>query len=74
MEMNVRLQVEHPVTEALTGIDLVKWQIRVASGIPLSFTQKDIDLSGSAIECRIKRPHSRQGGVYAHTRRPLCAL
>jgi acetyl-CoA carboxylase biotin carboxylase subunit len=45
--------VEHPVTEALTGIDLVKWQIRVASGIPLSFTQKDIDLSGSAIECRI---------------------
>lgn len=53
MEMNVRLQVEHPVTEALTGIDLVKWQIRVASGIPLSFTQKDIDLSGSAIECRI---------------------
>ncbi len=53
MEMNVRLQVEHPVTEALTGIDLVKWQIRISSGIPLSFTQKDIDLSGSAIECRI---------------------
>jgi acetyl-CoA carboxylase biotin carboxylase subunit len=53
MEMNVRLQVEHPVTEALTGIDLVKWQIRVSSGIPLSFKQSDIDLSGSAIECRI---------------------
>lgn len=53
MEMNVRLQVEHTVTEALTGIDLVKWQIRVSSGIPLSFKQEDIDLSGSAIECRI---------------------
>lgn len=53
MEMNVRLQVEHTVTEALTGIDLVKWQIRVSSGIPLNFKQEDIDLNGSAIECRI---------------------
>ncbi|MEG2001164.1 MAG: acetyl-CoA carboxylase biotin carboxylase subunit [Evtepia sp.] len=53
MEMNVRLQVEHTVTEALTGIDLVKWQIRIAAGIPLSFTQTEIDLRGSAIECRI---------------------
>ena len=53
MEMNVRLQVEHSVTEMLTGIDLVKWQIRTAAGIPLSFTQKDIDMQGSAIECRI---------------------
>ena len=53
MEMNVRLQVEHAVTEALTQTDLVKWQIRVAAGIPLSFTQQDIDLNGSAIECRI---------------------
>lgn len=53
MEMNVRLQVEHCVTEMLTGIDLVKWQIRIAAGIPLNFTQEDIPMQGSAIECRI---------------------
>ncbi len=53
MEMNVRLQVEHCVTEMLTGVDIVKWQIRIAAGIPLSFTQKDIRITGSAIECRI---------------------
>lgn len=53
MEMNVRLQVEHCVTEMLTGIDLVKWQIRIAAGIPLNFAQADIPLTGSAIECRI---------------------
>lgn len=53
MEMNVRLQVEHSVTEMLTGIDLVKWQIRIAAGIPINFTQKDIRMQGSAIECRI---------------------
>ena len=53
MEMNVRLQVEHCVTEMLTGIDLVKWQIRIAAGIPLDFTQEDVRLNGSAIECRI---------------------
>lgn len=53
MEMNVRLQVEHTVTEMLTNIDLVKWQIRVAAGIPLNFTQEDISLRGCAIECRI---------------------
>ena len=53
MEMNVRLQVEHCVTEMLTGFDLVKWQIRIAAGIPLIFTQKDVKLKGSAIECRI---------------------
>lgn len=53
MEMNVRLQVEHCVTEMLTGIDLVKWQIRIAAGIPLDFTQRDVRLAGCAIECRI---------------------
>ena len=53
MEMNVRLQVEHCVTEMLTGFDLVKWQIRIAAGIPLSFTQKEVKMKGSAIECRI---------------------
>ena len=53
MEMNVRLQVEHCVTELLSGIDLVKWQIRIAAGIPLNFEQKDIPMAGSAIECRI---------------------
>ncbi len=53
MEMNVRLQVEHCVTEMLTGIDIVKWQIRIAAGIPLNFTQADVKFVGSAIECRI---------------------
>ncbi len=53
MEMNVRLQVEHTVTEALTSIDLVKWQIRIAAGIPLNFSQESISLSGCSIECRI---------------------
>lgn len=53
MEMNVRLQVEHPVSEILSSIDIVKWQIRIAAGIPLSFTTKDVRTKGAAIECRI---------------------
>lgn len=53
MEMNTRIQVEHPVTEMITGIDIVKEQIKIASGEPLSFTQKDVTFRGHAIECRI---------------------
>ncbi|WLR43885.1 acetyl-CoA carboxylase biotin carboxylase subunit [Bacillus carboniphilus] len=53
MEMNTRIQVEHPVTELVTGVDLIKEQILIASGQPLSYSQKDISFSGCAIECRI---------------------
>ncbi len=53
MEMNTRIQVEHPVTEMVTGIDIVKEQIRIAAGEKLSFEQKDIEIKGHAIECRI---------------------
>ena len=53
MEMNVRLQVEHGVSEQITGMDIVKWQIRVAAGVPFDFSQEDIVLRGHSIECRI---------------------
>jgi acetyl-CoA carboxylase, biotin carboxylase subunit len=53
IEMNTRLQVEHPVTEMVTGIDLVREQIRIAAGAPLSFTQEEVRFQGHAIECRV---------------------
>ncbi|ABQ56782.1 TPA: acetyl-CoA carboxylase biotin carboxylase subunit [Legionella pneumophila subsp. pneumophila] len=59
IEMNTRIQVEHPVTEMITGIDLIKEQIKIASDIPLTLTQKDIKLRGHAIECRINAEDPR---------------
>jgi acetyl-CoA carboxylase, biotin carboxylase subunit len=61
MEMNTRIQVEHPVTEMITGIDLVKEQIRVASGQPLGFSQEDVKPRGHSIECRINAESPEQG-------------
>ncbi|MEQ5223222.1 acetyl-CoA carboxylase biotin carboxylase subunit [Providencia alcalifaciens] len=60
IEMNTRIQVEHPVTEMITGVDLIKEQLRVASGLPLSVTQDQINVHGHAIECRINAedPHT----------------
>ncbi len=59
IEMNTRLQVEHPVTEEITGIDLVREQIRVADGQPLNYSQKDVTFKGHSIECRINAEHPR---------------
>lgn len=61
MEMNTRIQVEHPVTEWVTGIDLIKAQIRIASGEKLSYRQKDVQLTGHSIECRINAENPEKG-------------
>ena len=60
MEMNTRLQVEHPVTEYVTNIDVVKWQIRIAAGMEFIYKQEDIRIRGCAIECRINSEDARQ--------------
>jgi acetyl-CoA carboxylase biotin carboxylase subunit len=59
IEMNTRLQIEHTITEMITGVDLVREQIRVASGAPLGYGQKDIEFYGHAIECRINAENSK---------------
>ena len=61
MEMNTRIQVEHTISEEITGVDLIKEQIRVAAGEKLSFSQKDININGHAIECRINAEDSENG-------------
>ncbi len=60
MEMNTRIQVEHPVTECVTGIDLIKAQLEIASGLPLAYTQEEITLQGHAIECRINAENPKK--------------
>src|SRR5262249_45894 len=57
IEMNTRLQVEHPITEMISGVDIVREQIRIAAGSPLGFCQTDVKLCGHAIECRINAEH-----------------
>ncbi len=63
IEMNTRLQIEHTITEMITGIDLVREQIRVAAGLPVSYEQKDIKFHGHSIECRINAENP--GNLYA---------
>jgi 3-methylcrotonyl-CoA carboxylase alpha subunit len=78
MEMNTRLQVEHPVTEAITGLDLVEWQLRVASGEPLPLQQSDVRIHGHAIEARICAENPENNflpatGTLQVYRKPACS-
>ena len=75
MEMNTRIQVEHPVTEAVTGVDLVQWQIRIAAGEKLPLQQSDIEWNGHSIECRVTAQDPNRGfapsaGVLSNVRLP----
>jgi acetyl-CoA carboxylase biotin carboxylase subunit len=66
IEMNTRIQVEHPVTELVTGIDLVKWQLRIAAGEPLTIKQRDVQIHGHAVECRVNAEDPEQDFMPAH--------
>ena len=68
MEMNTRLQVEHPITEATTGVDLAKWQLRIASGMELTLKQEELAQRGHALECRIYAEDPRT--VFSQHRHP----
>ena len=72
MEMNTRIQVEHPVTEWVTGIDLVKEQIRIADGQPLSCRQEDVQITGHAIECRINAENPEKTSGLRRGRSRIC--
>ena len=74
MEMNTRLQVEHPVTEAVTGIDLVEWQFVVAEGLPIPRQQHQITLTGHAVEARLYAEDAKAGFLPATGRLLYCDL